>query len=904
MRVSVLGGLRLERDGTAVAIPRGQVGSLLELLLLRPGRVHHRDELVGLLWPDHPGDAVGGRRLRVTVSRLRRFLAGPDGVDRDLVLVREGDIYRLEVADGVLDRLRFEGAAAAALAGGAAEVDAALALWAGEPYAGAAPPEIADGERKRLRALHQALVSSKLTADGGFARTKVHPPIATALQLDRARLVDQLPPAGTGSVIAVIAPPGFGKSTVLAQWAGRQGVAAWMALDPGDADPSRLWTLLRRSLVVAGIVDPAAAAPTGSERLELQAAVRAAGRACGLVIDDVQSIEDVEVLEELAVLVGALVDVGVTVALGSRLPLPPSLGRVPGASVHALGQDDLRFTLEEVTSLFPEVERGRAWQAWRAVEGWPIGIVSLIRSGAAERPGPAAPDLASIASYVSEEVVAALDGELSAFLMTIAVLDEFSVSLCDEVTGRGDAAEMLGRLRRHGLFLVETEGETDLHTGWYRLHHGVASELRRLARNTVDIELVLRRAARWYLERGLKAAALRCAIGGRDRQIVSEVAGDVVLDAVFRREFVACAATLRAIDPDDVADSYRAHAICCCVALVWLPQTERVRWVQSRIRRFGDDDVLVALARVRDAIREGRAAEAVATGERLLEGIEASVDPVVADLVPVFTGFARAQVVMARVLQADIRHDDPLFPQAVAAIRPLLPLVAAWVYADWALVALLDGEEQLARSLAEEYHRIRCTTDLQNIPREKGLVGALLASSESSDPTRLRTIAEGLEVDMESASRVGDWVRLTTLRVAAAAIHRRAGDAEAATRYEGLAHNVGRTLDDAPLVGRLQRRLADDADPDAALTSALVQSLTPRQRAVLPHLASGASVAEIAARLHISVHTLRGHLRAVYARLGVSSRAAAVARLSTVDLATLAGAGAGPSGSGSARPRS
>src|SRR5690606_21289786 len=168
-----------------------------------------------------------------------------------------------------------------------------------------------------------------------------------------------------------------------------------------------------------------------------------------------------------------------------------AVGRAPVV----LGAEDLRFTLPEVASLFPAVDGRRRSEAWQAVEGWPIGVVSLIRTGAEARPGPAGADDESISAYLSAEVLSALDEDLSSFLLEIAALDEFSVSLCNAVTGRDDAADALGRLRQHGLFLVETSGESDLDTGWYRLHHGVATELRRLARGHLDTDRVLRRAA-------------------------------------------------------------------------------------------------------------------------------------------------------------------------------------------------------------------------------------------------------------------------------------------------------------------------------------------------------------------------------------------------------------------------
>jgi LuxR family maltose regulon positive regulatory protein len=58
--------------------------------------------------------------------------------------------------------------------------------------------------------------------------------------------------------------------------------------------------------------------------------------------------------------------------------------------------------------------------------------------------------------------------------------------------------------------------------------------------------------------------------------------------------------------------------------------------------------------------------------------------------------------------------------------------------------------------------------------------------------------------------------------------------------------------------------------------SALLDTLTDRERDVLRFLPSRLTVREIAAELYISVNTLKFHLRVIYRKLNVSSRAEAV----------------------------
>src|SRR5690606_4869713 len=86
------------------------------------------------------------------------------------------------------------------------------------------------------------------------------------------------------------------------------------------------------------------------------------------------------------------------------------------------------------------------------------------------------------------------------------------------------------------------------------------------------------------------------------------------------------------------------------------------------------------------------------------------------------------------------------------------------------------------------------------------------------------------------------------------------------------------------------RPAARGTDPPAVVTAACDQlvaafesrdepgaALSRRERTILEHLDSDMTAAEIAAVLHISVHTVRAHTRSIYRKLGVGSRIRATA---------------------------
>jgi LuxR family maltose regulon positive regulatory protein len=85
----------------------------------------------------------------------------------------------------------------------------------------------------------------------------------------------------------------------------------------------------------------------------------------------------------------------------------------------------------------------------------------------------------------------------------------------------------------------------------------------------------------------------------------------------------------------------------------------------------------------------------------------------------------------------------------------------------------------------------------------------------------------------------------------------------------------------------LARRLLDkfgDTAADPSASDALLEPLSDRESEVLDLLVSGLSNQEIAQRLFVSVNTVKTHISHVYGKLGVNSRAQAIARCQQLDL--------------------
>ncbi|WP_449281298.1 response regulator transcription factor [Leucobacter sp.] len=124
----------------------------------------------------------------------------------------------------------------------------------------------------------------------------------------------------------------------------------------------------------------------------------------------------------------------------------------------------------------------------------------------------------------------------------------------------------------------------------------------------------------------------------------------------------------------------------------------------------------------------------------------------------------------------------------------------------------------------------------------------------------------------------------------------------AASGYEWYALLAGQTPEYHEWVDALDAsRLPAGLTPEihAALRSRppfislSLPALTPRQRRIMPLLAQGRSISSIATELHVSMNTLKTHLRALYQKLGVKSRDQAVIQAEAYGLFDLPSEGYG-----------
>jgi LuxR family transcriptional regulator, maltose regulon positive regulatory protein len=339
------------------------------------------------------------------------------------------------------------------------------------------------------------------------------------LWVDRSRLEEQLEASMRGRVTVVTGPPGAGKTVLLEQWARNTAAAnsiSQLALSVEDDDPRRFWQRVSSAFLSPPerwqhlfLVDDedvlsrrGAAAHTLIDCLvNLPPAI--------VILDNFHVIRDPDVIASFGWILCNLpphIHVVVAGRDDSRLPLQRLR---PDGQLAEIRESDLRFTVEETSALF-SLTCTRALGAddvtafTQRTGGWAAGL-GLVATDLADAISAAEASQRLRSGHITDdyffrEVLQDFSVEDVNFLLTASVLDRMTGEVCQELTGRADAAAILESLAARNLFVTRLDSVAR----WYRFHPLFADFLRRRLQ-THDPEAAQRAqtsAASWFHKHG------------------------------------------------------------------------------------------------------------------------------------------------------------------------------------------------------------------------------------------------------------------------------------------------------------------------------------------------------------------------------------------------------------------
>lgn len=718
------------------------------------------------------------------------------------------------------------------------------------------------------------------------AATMGRPRIADRV-VRRPELTRHLRSASAGDLVVITAPAGYGKTTAAALWdSDDDRPFAWARIDHLDDDPAHL--LLHLATAVVGVRQAdhdllrylgGPGRPAFTHLLPAVVQVLEESGPVVLVIDDVHKLSVPEAVRALQHLIDAAPPTA-TVALLGRFMLPLEIARRRlQKTVIEVREELLRFSPEEATAALEAVRGTRNHATAAAVidlcEGWAAGVIltaMALRDGAGLEALSGRSSL--VVAYVVEEVLDRLDTGVATFLIESAVLDRFSAEQLDVVLNRSDSAQMLESVAATGNpFLIAL----DHRHCWYRYHHLFGDVLRERLRTSdaTRFRALAARAADLLEREGDIDGALLLALDAGDRSRAAALVNREAVRLGFDGRAGVLARRLGMLDARTFAEHPDA-----AVARAWLGVTtadgELIQRSLMLAHRADDGQALsdgtpsvkVAVALISSLLGAGGVSDVIRHADVVRAAGDSLVNP-----------WWGAATVMKGAAEAMCGHVTParLLLESALPVTEDLPGFQAAALAHLALLDLGAGDDEGAVQRSEAARTLVDKYDLCDVvPMIVVYATSAVMAARVGDASSAHESAAVAETLM---GRLGHLAARTALlghgllAWTAAAIH----EPDALTRHLAAAERIRHREPDAvALVQRLERVKAMAAGAACPLTAAELR--------LLPCLATHLSLQRIAQTLVVGRETVKSQATSIYRKLGVSSRAEAVAEAKRVGL--------------------
>jgi LuxR family transcriptional regulator, maltose regulon positive regulatory protein len=732
--------------------------------------------------------------------------------------------------------------------------------------------------------------------------SKLHVPTLRSGTVSRTALVNRM--RATQEPIALLtAPAGYGKTTVLAQWAVRDSRPfAWVSVDERDNDPI---VLLRHLALALHRIEPlprsvletlAAPGPSvwRSAVPRLGSALAAFDQPIVLVLDDTHLLRAREGLDAVLTLSQHGPEGSLLVLAGRSAPKLPVAALRGRGQLSEIGVDRLALSPHEAQLLLRATGADLSLAAVEEIvdrcEGWPAALylAALARREEDERIEdreqtiPFSGDNKHLADYLRSEYLSKLRPGALRFLRRTSMLEQMCGSLCDAVLDDQGSARELEKIERSNLFLVPLDQTRE----WHRYHHLFRDLLRReLAENEPQLlGLLHRRAADWYERHGDLESALEHGLAAGDLDRVAGILTDIALPAYYGGRIASVERWLSHFDDVALLERYPGVALQgSWVHAIGGRADDAQRWLRAAERgtfkgTLADGCTTLSpwIAVLRAALCREGVYQMIADAESGLAGLprESLLRPTALLLL----GSAHV------LLGEDERADAFLAAAATEAERLGATDTQMVALSQRCLIASAHDDPAASHDLALQAQEL---VDHANVEEYVTSAIALAVAARAAlrqgrwDQARAQ-LADAERVRPLLAAAIFPWLTIQA-QIELARAYLALGDGKART----LMKEIRQQVQDHPHIGVLVDQAAAleidvNAMPEHGNGSAV--GLTGAELRLLPLLSTHLSFREIGEELFVSRNTIKTQAISVYRKLGVSSRSDAIDRAATLGL--------------------
>lgn len=722
----------------------------------------------------------------------------------------------------------------------------------------------------------------------GIIEAKIRIPPAREGMIRRTSMLDDLS-ASQASVVLIQAPAGFGKSTVLEQWADL-GLRpfAWVSLDRSEEDVTLFWRHVYGAIRVcipgfASHLYEELAGPgpdlTGSIIPGMLNELATIEDSLVVVLDDYHRVQSPEVDRTVQLLIRHLPR-GTILAIGTRAKPRFEVARLRSRGlVHDLGASDLSLTLDDVASVLRDQNPDRTDEEVKWVydktEGWSAGVYLF---GLLESIDTSVRTTADIRDYLMTEMFSNLSAEDLRFMRETSILSHLEAGSCDYVTVDGSGQKRLERLAGSNLLIIPLDRVGDR----FRYHHLLQAELQSLLHRDEAPDVVAslhHRAMEWTASQGDISEAVHHAVRAGDIEAAVDLVGEHWYEFLVSGRGRSAYQWLGNFSEDDVQSNPPLLLVAATLSAFVgnVPEAEdfaaRAEATSYEGKGFaGAETYDSSVAIMRASIAADGPVSALADARRAaeIEPIESPYRPLLAAMTGTF--------IYSTVVQ-DTEAYPLLLEGAKAATGP--PEVAAYALGNLALLHAWRNDADAALSYARQAIRRIDETNVGGL-LTFGLPYAVAArfALERDGLAECRLLmrnAEQAERAASDATPFDSMVLRTTMAEAYVAMEEYG---LARTSAERALSNLAIMPEGGLVATRLDTviRLINNADPDPGeRTVRAGPLLSPREVQILSLLTTDETLEGIGRRLYISRNTVKTHTARLYRKLGVSDRYQAVA---------------------------
>lgn len=752
-------------------------------------------------------------------------------------------------------------------------------------------PELGVRHRPRTTVLSAvpsfSVIESKLDA----------PPLRAGI-VSRRALVDQLC-TSSARFVTVLAPAGYGKTTLLNEWRHADPRAtAWVSLDSGDNDPVVLLTHIVAAVDrIEPLNDQVFAAPASRGTPVMSAMLRRLGSVFAamtepmvLMLDDVDSLIEHASLDVITEVARRLPpDSQLAVTARTVPPLPLARWRANGALAEVGASDlalDAAGASQVIRSAGVDLPEDAIAELISKTEGWPAGLAlaALALSAEARTPIHGFAFTGSdrfVADYVRSELLAQLPDDLVEFLTRTAVLDRMCGSLCDAVLQHSGSEALLASIEASNLLLVALDHQRE----WYRYHHLFRDVLlTELTSREPDLAPELhRRAAHWFERNGRHEEAFHHARASGDEDRAALLLEQLALSLLRTSRLETLRSWLDKFD-EKVVERHPSLAVLAGwgAALTgdaigsawWTDLAERSPFVGAPMDGSTSTASTLSLLRAltcRGGVEQMRSDAAVSVR------LEPEASP--------WRPAALMLYGVGCLLSGDLDAADGILADAVEAAERIAAFPSSSVaVAERSLMAMDRGDWSAAQALTRDAGAIVESSGLDMYsPNSIVFAAAARMALRRGDTALARQEVIRAHRLRPMLTRAVPWLAVQTMIELARvqlALSDRAG---AWTMYSDARGIVARSPDLGTLGDRLvelQRSLSQIKAGDAPGPT----TLTTAELRLLSYLPTHLSFREIGERFHLSPNTIKTQAISIYRKLSVSARTDAVLRARDIGL--------------------